>query len=86
MFGIEFRISEQTSFLIESVTQTSLFIKGNVLTNSQDFLISRNTDVGVLGIKHRAGGFQWEVGANEDYNQERNEADITLFFELGWTW
>ena len=48
--------------------------------------ISRPTDVVALGYKHASRDFLFELGFVEDYNQQRNEADITLFAELGWSW
>jgi hypothetical protein len=84
MFGLEFRLNLEHSLVLQSVTQTSIFIRSDD-PRSQDFSLSRPTDVVILGWKHRsAGGFLFDLGLVEDYNQQRNESDITLFLELGW--
>jgi len=84
MFGLEFRLNLEHSLVLQSVTQTSIFIRTDN-PRSQDFSLSRSTDVVTMGWKHRsAGGFQFDLGLVEDYNQQRNESDITFFLELGW--
>ena len=83
MFGLEFRINSENSLLVQSVSQTSLYLEG---TTNMDFAISRQTDVSVWGYKHQSDLMLLELGFIEDYNQQRNESDITLYFELGWQW
>jgi len=85
MYGLEFRVDGDNSLIIESVTQSSIFEKVDD-PNSIDFPISRQTDSGIMGYKHKSDGFLFELGIIEDYNQQRNEADITVYFELGWEW
>jgi Protein of unknown function (DUF3187) len=85
MFGIEFRLTAESSFLLQSVTQTSIFLR-NDQPGSRDFDISRPTDVFVFGYKHLSRTFLFEIGGIEDYNQQRNEADITFYFSTGWRW
>ncbi len=86
MFGLEFRIGAEDSIILQSVTQTSIFLRNDV-PGSLDFNLSRSTDVGVIGYKHVSrGGFLFELGTIEDYNQQRNESDITFYFELGARW
>lgn len=85
MFGWEFRIDEQNSFIIQSISQTSIFSSENIQTNL-DYGLATQTDVGILGLKSYGDGFLFEIGMVEDYNQQRNEADITFYLELGWEW
>lgn len=85
MFGLEFRIDMENSLVLQSVTQTSIFIDSDDPAMT-DFAISRQTDVLVLGYKRIAKGFLFELGTIEDYNQQRNESDITFFIEVGWQW
>lgn len=85
MFGWEFRLDEQNSLIVQSVSQTSIFSDANIQTNL-DFSLASQTDVGILGFKHLANGFLFEIAMIEDYNQQRNEADITFYLELGWEW
>ena len=85
MFGLEFRWSQVSSFVLQSVTQTSIFLR-NEDTSTRDFDISRSTDVFVLGYKYLSRTFLFELGGIEDYNQQRNESDITLYFSTGWRW
>ena len=85
MFGLEFRISPEYSFIVQSVSQSSIFKTGNVLTNL-DFSLGTQTDVGTLGFKHRGENFLSEFGFVEDYNQQLNEADITFYLEMGAAW
>lgn len=85
MFGWEFRVDEKNSLIIQSISQTSIFSDANIQTNL-DFSLATQTDVGVIGFKHLGDGFLYEFGMVEDYNQQRNEADITFYLELGWEW
>lgn len=85
MFGLEFRWGPRNSLLLQSVTQSSIFRHSDDPA-SQDFAISRPTDVLGFGYKHQGDAFLFELGSLEDYNQQRNEADITFYFELGWRW
>ena len=85
MFGLEFRVDEKNSLIMQSISQTSIFSDANIQTNL-DFALASQTDVGILGFKTSGDGFLFEIGMIEDYNQQRNEADITLYFELGWEW
>lgn len=86
LFGLEFRTSADSSWVLQSVTQSSLFIGDSVLVNLNDFILSRSTDVTMFGYKVNDHNWLWEWGLIEDYNQERNAADITLYFEMGWEW
>ncbi|HKI98313.1 MAG TPA: DUF3187 family protein [bacterium] len=85
MFGLEFRLDSDNSFLLQSVTQSSIYLHTDV-PGTMDFNISRPTDVMVVGYKHLTQSFLFETGAIEDYNQQRNESDITLYFSLGSRW
>ncbi len=85
MFGLEFRWSEVSSFMLQSVTQTSIFLR-NDMPGTRDFDMSRPTDVLVFGYKHLSRTFLFELGGIEDYNQQRNESDISFYFSLGWRW
>jgi hypothetical protein len=85
MFALEFRLDAESSFLLQSVTQSSIFLRSEDYT-SPDFDISRPTDVFVLGYRHLSQTSLFELGLVEDYNQQRNEADITFFIEWGWRW
>jgi hypothetical protein len=84
MFGLEFRLDAENSLLVQSVTQSSIFLRSN-MPGTPDFDISRPTDVMVLGYKH-VGSWLFELGTLEDYNQQRNESDITFYFQTGWRW
>ena len=85
MFGWEFRIDGQNSLILQSISQTSIFSDTDIQTNL-DYSLASQTDVGILGFKTHGDGFLFEIGMVEDYNQQRNEADITFYFELGWEW
>jgi Protein of unknown function (DUF3187) len=85
MFGLEFRLNETNSLILQSVTQSSIFLHQG-LPGTMDFNISRPTDVLVAGYKHLSPGFLFETGFIEDYNQQRDESDITLYFSTGWRW
>jgi Protein of unknown function (DUF3187) len=84
MYGLEFRLDPANSLLVQSVTQSSIFLRP-ALPGTSDFDISRPTDVLVLGYRH-VGTWVVQLGTIEDYNQQRNEADITFFLELGVRW
>lgn len=86
MFGIEFRLNPENSLIFQSMTQTSIFIGQSVFANPKDFGLSKNTDISVWGYRYASDTNQFEVGFIEDYYQNRNELDISLYFELGWQW
>ena len=85
-FAFEFRTTEQTSWLLQASTQTSVFKAASYLSNRQDFQISRATDVLTIGHKQDTGAFQLEWGFVEDFTQNLNETDIVLFLEVGAQW
>lgn len=85
MFGLEFRATERSSVLLQSVTQSSIFLR-NDNPSTMDFDLSRPTDVMALGYKYASPNALFQIGFLEDYNQQRNEADITGFLEWGGRW
>ena len=85
MFGWEFRLDQKNSLIVQSISQTSIFSDADIQTNL-DYGLATQTDVGIIGFKSHGDGFLFEIGLIEDYNQQRNEADITFYFELGWEW
>ncbi len=86
LFGLEFRGSNANSFLLELVTQSSIFRRPPADSIRDDFQISRPTDVVVMGWKHQRDGFKFDLGFVEDLNAQENETDIALFFSFGWKW
>ncbi|MBI3991849.1 MAG: DUF3187 family protein [Candidatus Lambdaproteobacteria bacterium] len=86
LFGLEFRSDDSNSWVFQVVTQSSLFEAADFVSNQGDFLLSRPTDVLVLGHKYQGRHGSFDVGFAEDFNQNQNETDIILFVELGWTW
>jgi hypothetical protein len=85
VFGLEFRLDGERSVVVQSATQSSIFQRSGG-PGAIDFDISGFTDVLVMGYQSHAGGTLLEYGLIEDYNQLRNEADITFYFEVGWRW
>ena len=85
MFGLEFRLSSESSLLMQTVTQSSLFLR-SADPSTMDFNLSRPTDVLGVGYKHATADGTFQIGFLEDYNQQRNEADITGFLEWGGRW
>jgi hypothetical protein len=86
LFALEFRLGAEDSLLLQSLTQTSLFRHSDFFTDNTDYTLSQPTDLLQLGYKHRGKVFHSEVGLSEDYNQGHNEADFTLYLNLGWQW
>lgn len=86
LFALEFRRGKYHSWLLQSVTQTSIFDRHITIGGISDFSISRQTDVAVMGYKFRGETYLFELGAIEDYNQQRNESDISFYFEWGGAW
>ncbi len=86
LFALEWRTDDRNSWVFQVVTQSSLFRAADFRTNPGDFLLSRPTDVLVLGHKFQGDRFGFDVGLVEDFNQNQNETDIILFLQTGWTW
>ncbi len=84
-FGVEFRINSQTSFLLQSISQSSVFLRDFPNLDAR-YPYSLPSDVILAGFKGNARGWFWEIGTLEDYRQNRNEADITFFGEIGKEW
>jgi hypothetical protein len=47
-------------------------------------IFSKQTELTSGGYKFGKDGFQFMAGFTEDLNSTQNEADISLFMELGW--
>ncbi|HEX7928107.1 MAG TPA: DUF3187 family protein, partial [bacterium] len=86
MYGLEFRASEANSFLVELVTESSIFRQPSTNSARDDFLISRPTDLVLMGLRHKRDGFMFDLGFVEDTNSSYNTTDIVLFFSMGWQW
>ena len=85
-FGLEYRSSSTSSWIIQTSSQVTILNVGNVSGNSTDFQISRPADVASLGYKWAGKTFHGDLGFSEDYNSRDNTTDIVLFFDLGWKW
>ncbi|MBF0237855.1 MAG: DUF3187 family protein [SAR324 cluster bacterium] len=90
--AMEYRIDPESSFLIQTMSQSSIFprsVSANPRGSFQDgssFSLSSSTDVLVLGYKAWFGSFMFETGMIEDYNQGGQETDIVFYTELGIKW
>ena len=88
---IEYRWSEDSSLLLQTLTQSSIFPQvGNLRTTSSQsvsFDPSNSTDAAVVGYKGWWGK-DWftEFGFVEDYNQVGNETDIVIYLEGSRRW
>jgi hypothetical protein len=86
LFGLEFRSSESTSFLLELVTESSIFRQPTPDSARDDFQISRPSDLVLMGVRYQGKSFLFDLGFVEDTNAVFNTTDIVLFFNLGWQW
>lgn len=86
LFGLEFRASESNSFLMELVTESSIFRQPSTDSTQDDFQISRPTDLVLMGLRHKGESFLFDLGFVEDTNSALNTTDIVLFSTLGWQW
>ena len=91
LFGMEYRLSDKNSFIVQSLTRSSMFVSANPLVNPTtsgpyNYAISRPSDISIWGFIHRTEGFVFEFGTIEDYYQQTNDADITFYMDLGLSW
>ena len=86
LFGLEFRAAEHHSWLVQIMSQSSLFRSADFNARPGDFLLSRPTDVMTAGYRFQGSEVGFDLGFVEDLNQNQNETDIILFTELSWQW
>lgn len=86
LFGLEFRAAEHHSWLVQIMSQSSLFRSADFNARPGDFLLSRPTDVLTTGYRFQGSSVGFDLGFVEDLNQNQNETDIILFTELSWQW
>ena len=90
--AMEYRITEKSSFVIQTMTQSSIFPRSvsadprGTFQDGSSFSLSSSTDVFVVGYKSWSGGLFFETGFVEDYNQTGQETDVVLYVELGVGW
>ena len=85
MFALEYQVNDDNAFIIQVVSQTGLFNPPmDTSEGSTELVFSKQTELSSVGYKYGRTGFQFTAGFTEDLNSTQNEADITIFVELGW--
>lgn len=85
MFTLEFQVNPDNAFLVQIVSQTGLLNPPvDRSPTSTELVFSKPSELSSVGFKHGRNGLQLAVGFTEDVNSTLNEADISLFLELGW--
>ena len=92
--SLEYRIEEEESFVVQTVSQSSIFPE--TAANSRSTIIghqeqrnsnlSVSTSVSAFGYKYFFGPIFLETGFVQDYNNFGNETDFVLFWEMGVHW
>ncbi|MBI4081395.1 MAG: DUF3187 family protein [Candidatus Lambdaproteobacteria bacterium] len=85
-FALEYRTDSSNSWLLQIATQSNIFRKRQGSLVDNDFLLSRATDVLIVGHKFKGDRTLFDFGAVEDFNSRLNETDIVFFLDLGWQW
>ncbi|MDH4248571.1 MAG: DUF3187 family protein, partial [Deltaproteobacteria bacterium] len=67
LFGMEYRLSERNSFIVQSLSRSSMFLRSSALVNPTtsgpyNYGVSRPSDISVWGFIHRTPGFVFELG------------------------
>ena len=90
--AIEYRFSKESSFLMQTVTQSSIFPKTHELrsleTNQEqtNFNLIVPTNLVMAGYKLVWNDLIWEMGFAQDYTNYGNETDFVVFIETGMQW
>ena len=90
--AIEYRFSKESSFLMQTVTQSSIFPKTHELhsleTNQEqtNFNLIVPTNLVMAGYKLVWNDLIWEMGFAQDYTNYGNETDFVIFIETGMQW
>lgn len=88
--ALEYQFNSNQALVIQSVTQSSMYPVSGSLRGTQEqtssYFLSRNTELAVVGYKHRWSATRLETGFVEDYNQTSNQTDIVLYSEIGYQW
>ena len=92
--SLEYRIEEEESFVVQTVSQSSIFPETSANSRSKiighqeqrNSNLSVSTSVSAFGYKYFSGPIFWETGFVQDYNNFGNETDFVLFWEMGVHW
>ena len=90
--AIEYRRDEESSVLIQTVTQSSVFPKTHDLSSLENNQEQRNynmsvpTNLVMAGYKLHWNMLIWEMGFAQDYANYGNETDFVIFLETGMQW
>lgn len=85
MFALEYQFDGDNALVLQLVSQTGLFNPPTDTSfDSTELVFSKQTELSSVGYKLGGKGFQFTAGISEDLNSTQNEADISLFLELGW--
>jgi len=93
---MEYRFSEEDSFVFQTVSQSSIYPTTGANSRSTDQWgetqeqrnsnLSVPSSVSAFGYKFMSGSIFWETGFVQDYNNFGNETDFVLFWEMGVHW
>jgi len=91
---LEYRIEEESSFVFQTVSQSSIFpdtrskyrSTAGVNQEQRNSNLSVSTSVSGFGYKYFSGSIFLETGFVQDYNNFGNETDFVLFWEMGVHW
>ena len=92
--SMEYRFSEEDSFVFQTVSQSSIFPTSSASSRSskgesqeqRNSNLSVPTSVSAFGYKFLSSSFFWETGIVQDYNNFGNETDFVFFWEMGVHW
>ena len=92
--SMEYRFSEEDSFVFQTVSQSSIFPTSSASSRStsgenqeqRNSNLSVPTSVSAFGYKFLSDLIFWETGFVQDYNNFGNETDFVLFWEMGVHW
>jgi len=92
--SMEYRFSEEDSFVFQTVSQSSIFPTSSASSRStsgenqeqRNSNLSVPTSVSAFGYKLLSGSIFWETGFVQDYNNFGNETDFVFFWEMGVHW
>jgi len=91
---LEYRVEEESSFVFQTVSQSSIFpdtrskyrSTAGVNQEQRNSNLSVSTSVSGFGYKYFSGSIFLETGFVQDYNNFGNETDFVLFWEMGVHW
>ena len=90
--AFEYRLGKNSSLLIQTVTQSSIFPKTHELRELEANQEQRNfnlvvpTNLFIGGYKLESNQLFWEMGFAQDYANYGNETDFVIFIETGMEW